>query len=290
MVALVVLGLMPGSLLAFTNIYSVTLSTALPPPGGTVGVTVVYCESIANNDSYFIVALEPSSTTTIQPCPLPGQHLLVDGANTIGPNPVLTSIRDDPSDPGPKQGWDAGNGATNPAPVCPASSVTQVFNVSIPVTMAIGSYNIVVGGKTSFAQCSAIDSNGNAPLSVSTSSLPPSLNISKTAIGDSAQASDLILFRIDYSAINTSPITIADAIPANTTLAGPVSGSISPGGTLVGSAITWVINNTATQPQGYVWFLTKVNAGFTSGSIINSASAASSATGSTASNAVSVQV
>ncbi len=68
------------------NIFSVNVSTANPAPGSVLGVTVIYCQNALNNNTYFDIALEPSSATTMPGvCPVPGQILLVDGNNTPGP-------------------------------------------------------------------------------------------------------------------------------------------------------------------------------------------------------------
>ena len=206
--------IVPVPLWANVHIYSITLSTALPAPGGTLGVTVTYCEDNQYNTSYFLVALEPSSHTTIQACPYTGQRLLVDGGNPAGPAPVLTSTRNDGADPGPTQGWNSGDSPQATAPTCPASTITQVFVVTIPSNTPIGNYNLVVAGAANDVQCTQWDSTISKPFAVSTSSEPPSLNISKSVIGNNAQGGDLILFRIDYNFINTGgPVTITDPIP-----------------------------------------------------------------------------
>src|ERR1700679_2664984 len=95
------------------TISSISLSTPNPAPGSVLGVTVVYVQNQTNNNSFFLVALEPNGTTTLPgTCPDPGQIFFVDGANPAGPTspgppPVLTSTRDDGADPGPTQGWNA---------------------------------------------------------------------------------------------------------------------------------------------------------------------------------------
>jgi hypothetical protein len=287
---------LPTMSLATATISSVTVSTANPAPGSVLGVTVVYCENAANNNTFFDVALEPSSSTTIQSCPIPGQHFLIDENSTpAGPTAILTSNRDDPTDGG--DGWSAGNSSGTIS--CPA---TQIFNVTIPVTMTVGSYNIVTATQTDDIQCSNAGSisasgQGSAAININFSSASPSLIISENSIGDSAQASNLVLFQINYTAINTNPITITGTVPNNTALAsGTSSAVISPGGTLTsgtggaGSTIQWVINNTNTAPQGYVWFLTSVNSSFTAGTITNSATVASASFGNMTTNTVSVQV
>ena len=282
--------------LATATISSVTVSMANPAPGSVLGVTVVYCENKNTDNTFFDVALEPSSSTTIQACPIPGQHFLVDENSTpAGPTAVLTSNRDDPSDGG--NGWSAGN--SSPTVNCPA---TQVFDVTIPVTMAVGAYNIVAAAQTDVIQCTsagniATSGQGAAAININFSSANPSLTVYENSIGDSAQAGNLVLFQINYTAINTNPITITGTVPVNTALAnGTNNAVISPGGTLISgsgaanSTIQWIINNTNTAPQGYVWFLTSVSNSFTTGTITNSATVASTPSGTLTTNTVSVQV
>src|ERR1700679_2757896 len=111
------------------NIFSVTAFPPNPVPGGTVAVTVVYCQNATFNNTYFEVALEPLGVTSFPgTCPKPGQILLVDSNNPQGPTPVLTSTRDDSADGG--HGWIAGDSVATLT--CP---VTQVFNVTMPTTM-----------------------------------------------------------------------------------------------------------------------------------------------------------
>jgi len=279
------LAFVPGLLLAAVTINSVKLSNTTPAPGDVIGVTVTYCETAGIN-TYFIVALDTSNFTTIQTCPNPKERFLVDGGNLpVGPLSPMTSTRNDGADPG--QGWNAGNSGLT----CP---MTQVFNVTIPANTAIGNYNIVVGGGEWFVQCTntgTILGQGHAGLTTSTSSEPPALNLTKSVIGNNAQGGDLILFDIGYNFTNTGgPVTITDAIPPPTTLAGIPSASISPPGTQVGSNIQWIINNAATQPTGHVWMLVQVPVTFTNGSISNTATGTSKNTGTITSNSVGVTV
>jgi hypothetical protein len=283
--------LLPAMVLAAPTITSVTVSTANPAPGSVLGVTVVYCEPAANTNDYFDVALEPSADSTLQDCPLPGQHLLVDGDNTAGPASPLVSTLNESNDLA--QGWNAKGPNFAASGTCATNSVTQVFNVTIPVTMTVGSYNIVAAAGQWDIQCSGlgnVQTQGYAPININFSSLTPSLTITKSSIGDSAQVGDLVQWQIGYTAINDTPITITDTIPSNTALAGssPYLASISPGGTLSGSTITWVVNTTSA-PTGDVWFLTTVTSNPGSG-YLNNTGTASSSLGTTTSNAVSVQV
>src|SRR5665213_3301908 len=295
--------LLPSMALAQETVSSVTVSSINPAPGSVLGVTVVYCQNATNNNSFFLVALVPSSSTTLAgTCPVPGQRFLVDGANppgptSLGPPPVLTSTRNDGADPGPGQGWNAQD--TVATLTCP---MTQVFDVTIPVTMAIGAYNIVVAANLNNIQCGNSyppTQQQHAHIGINYSGSTPSLTISKTSNGDSAQVPDLVLWEIAYTEINDGAITIADTIPPNTILAGtgpPYTASISTDGTLTGanapgSPITWVIpaTETAAAPTGYVWFLTTVTSNPGSGYIPNTGTA-DSALGPLTSNAVSVQV
>jgi len=282
------ISLFPAIALAqVSHITSVTASPANPVPGGTVAVTVIYCGQNYYNSDHFDVMLEPSSAMTMLDCPVPGQIFLVDGNNPAGPASPLVSTRDDSTD-GSSGGWNSGDSQTTiPAGSCPA---TQVFDVTMPTTMAIGCYNIVAAVNASYIGCTnsyPASQQGSAAVCVNYSSASPSLNIQKSSIGDSAQSGDLILWQINYQALNTTPVTITDTVPAGTSMAGPspFTGSISPGGTVTGSGaagspITWILNNTASSPINYVWFLTTVGAS-PPAEITNTASAGSAATGMT---------
>src|SRR5579885_1873502 len=123
--------LAPSLAWASVSISSISISNSNPIPGTVVAVTVVYCET-ANTTPFWLVALNPSSTT-IQSCPTANQVLLVDGGTSPTGVSVVSSSQDDASDPG-GNGW-AGVAVPNTPPPC---TYTQVFNVTIPTTLNAG--------------------------------------------------------------------------------------------------------------------------------------------------------
>ncbi len=268
--------------LAQVTINSISISNNNPAPGSVVAVTVVYCAN-ANVTPYWLVALN-SSSTTIQSCPAANQVLLVDGGTTPTGVSSVSSSQDDASDPG-GNGW-AGVPVPNTPPPCP---YTQVFNVTIPTNLSGGTYNLDISAGAYYVQCAG----GVLSTATTTVTLPyPPANITlvDVADGSSANPGDLVLFNVNYTYVNTGPVTITETIPGGTALAA-TSGSISPGGTLNGSTITWVLPATLSPQSGAVWFLTKVNSGVASGTIItNTATATSSTAGTVTSNEAQVNI
>ena len=120
---------------------------------------------------------------------------------------------------------------------------------------------------------------------------PPSISpFTKTTEGSTANAGDLILFRMDYTYVNqTSPVTITDTMPPNVTLAG-VGSNISPNGTYSAPNFTWILPASVPTTSGYVWFLGQVSAGVTTGQIISNQAAASSSANSVTSNVANVSI
>jgi hypothetical protein len=231
-----------------------------------------------------MVALNPTSTT-IQSCPAVNQELLVDGATTPIHQATVSSGQDDPSDPGPNQGY-PGVPVPNTPPPCP---YTQVFNVTIPGNLNGGTYNLDVSAGANYVQCAGgVVAHTNASLVLPYP--PPNITLVDTADGSTANPGDLVLFRVDYTYVNTGNVTVTETIPAGTALASG-SGAISPGGILSGNTITWTLPASQAEQSGEVWFLTKVNAGVPLGTVItNSATAASGAAGTVNSNQAQVNI
>ncbi|HJT25669.1 MAG TPA: hypothetical protein VJ873_13925, partial [bacterium] len=268
--------------MAQVTINSISVSNSNPAPGSQISVTVVYCAN-ANVTPYWLVAINMTSTT-IQSCPAANQNLLVDGGTSPTGVSNVTSTQDDASDPG-GNGW-AGVPVPNSPPPCP---YTQVFNVTIPANLNGGTYHLDVSAGAYFVQCSSgVVSSATATLTLPYP--PPNISLVETADGSTASPGDLILFRIDYTYVNTGPVTVTATIPAGTSLAA-ATGAISPGGTLNGSTITWVLPSSQPFQSGEVWFLTKVNAGVSAGTVItNSSTASSSTAGTVTSNQAQVDI
>ncbi|HET9869305.1 MAG TPA: hypothetical protein VFR02_02240, partial [bacterium] len=176
---------------------------------------------------------------------------------------------------------------------CPANgSVTAVWPIYIDGSaLSAGNYSFVVQGAEDYTTCGNYQSADHFNFSVPYP--PPNLSLVKIADGTSPNDGNLVLFRIDYTYGNTgsSPVTITDTIPANVSLVTPTTSAISPGGSLAGSTITWILPASLPTVTGEVWFLTQVNGGVAAGTAItNQASAASSATGSVTSNVAQANV
>ncbi len=279
---LFLLGLLalPSLGLAQVTFSSLSLSNANPAPGSTVGVTAVYCEGTFKTPHFF-VGLNPTSTS-LQSCPAANQVLLVDSTTVPSGSYSVNSSTNDSNDGG--GGWTGV--AVGATAACP---VTQVWSVTIPLTLSAGTYHLIVEENDFYIGC-----NGNAYPNVNTTITvpypPPSINLVKIADGSTANPGDLVLFRLDYTYVNTGPVNITDVIPAGTTLAA-ASGAISPGGVLTGSTITWTLPATLAPVTGEVWFLTKVNPGTPAGTVLsNTASASSGTAGTVNSNTAQVNI
>ena len=267
---------------AQVSLVSLSISNSNPAPGSVVAVTVVYCDQNPRTP-FWLVALNPGSTS-IQSCPTANQHLLVDGNTAPTGVSAVSSNQDDASDTsGSGNGW-----AGVPVPSASTCNFTQVFNVTIPSTLGSGSYNLIVKTNDYFVQCTSAGVQLSTTITVPLP--PPGISLVKTADGSTANPGDLVLFHLDYNYVNTGPVTITDNIPANTTLASG-SGAMSPGGTLNGSTITWILPATSGPQSGEVWFLTKVNGGTPAGTVItNAAQAGSANAGPVVSNVAQVNV
>ncbi len=259
---------------------SISISNANPSPGSVVAVTVVYCEGTYKTPNFF-VGLNPSSTS-LQSCPAINQVLLVDSTTTPEGTSPVNSTTDDSNDTG--GGW-VGVAVAGTAS-CPT---TQIWNVTIPPSLSAGSYNLIVEENDFYIGC-----NGTAYPSINTTVTipypPPNITLVDVADGSTANPGDLVLFDVDYTYVNTGSVTITETIPTGTALAA-ASGSISPGGILNGSTITWILTASLAQQTGEVWFLTKVNAGVPIGTLItNTATASSTTAGTVNSNQAQVNI
>ena len=274
-----ILVFLPSMALSQTaTLLSINLSNTNPAPGSTVAVTLVYCDTNTYSIPYFLVGITPSSNTVLSGCALPQQYLLVDSTSpgegttfdgTAGS--VITSPNNDGSD---GNGWiGASTGGT---PVCP---VTEVWSVTIPPSLSAGSFNIVVAEHDYNVQCQSGFPN-TIWKGVTVPFPPPAIStFNKSAEGNTATPGDLILFRMDYTYVNTGPVTITDTLPSQVSLAAANGSEISSGGNIGGfPTVTWVLPFSNAAVSGYVWVLAKVNAGVT-GEISNTATAKSTTAG-----------
>ncbi len=176
---------------------------------------------------------------------------------------------DSPNSAGDTTGYKVTIGTTAPA--------TQIFNVTVPASLNAGStYNFIVGASGCDAQCGDlgdIETEAHVPISIAVP--PPGLTFSKTAEGNTANIGDLVLFRMDYTYVNNGPITITDTLPSEVVPTTANGAEVSPGGTVTGQSVTWVLPFETAPQSGYVWVLTKVVSGTVGTQITNTANATS---------------
>jgi uncharacterized repeat protein (TIGR01451 family) len=285
----------PGLVLANPHIQILGESTTNPSLGSTMYVTVAFCDdtSYANNRVKLMAAIISGSgqTSLASNCSTAGQYLVVDsniaGSIATGPGQYdQTSGTSGVSGPPVYPSYTNGAGTS-----CPANgSVTAVWPIYIDgSSLSAGSYSFVAQGAEDYTTCGNYQSADHFNFTVPYP--PANLSLIKIADGTSPNDGNLVLFRIDYTYGNTGAVTITDTIPANVSLVTPTSSAISPGGTLSGSTITWILPASLPTSTGEVWFLTKVNAAVPAGTAItNQASAASAATGSVTSNVAQANV
>jgi hypothetical protein len=278
------LAFFPLPLWAGVTISSVTVSNSSPTAGSVIGVTVTYCE-VANTTPFFLMALNPNSTT-MQACPTTGQILLVDQCTgNTGTSPVNSS-QADASDTCGGNGW-GGVAVPNTPPLCP---YTQVFNVTIPASLTGGgTYNLIVAAGDYFVQCSGgIVATTSVPLTLP---LPAAaFSLTKSAGSTVAAPGSLILFNLNYNFVNTNNFVLTDQVPPNTTLV-QMSAGASSTGSAPGSTITWSLGSASTPVTGTAWFLTSVNPATANGTVItNTASGSTNEVATAASNQVAVTV
>lgn len=274
---LLILGCLFPSAASATTLTSVTVSNSNPAAGSVIGVTLVYCTSSTYTQPFFMVAFNPSSTT-IQSCPAANQYFVVD-TNTPAGNPSDSTSVDDTSFSG--NGFGGTN--TEATATCP---MTQVWTVTVPPGLTSGTYNLIVEENDWSIQCT--NSYPSVFTTVTVPLPPSSYTILKSAESNSAQPSDLILFKIDYTFTNTTNFKITDTVPPNTKLVSTGPPSVYSGaapGAGPGSGVTWTLGN-ATNPQtGEVWMLVRVDSPLAAGTTIqNTASASSNEVGTQNSN------
>ncbi|HJT24512.1 MAG TPA: hypothetical protein VJ873_08030, partial [bacterium] len=272
-------------------------STTTPALGSTMYVTVTVADSLnyvtTDNRPQIMAAIVSGSGKTALngSCATLGQYFVIDN-NVTGPNHIASAAGE----------YDQTSGSTGVNTVYPTynepglsscaanGSVTAVWPIYIDGSfLASGSYSFVAVAAEDYITCSTAPAS-SAHFDFTVPFPPPGITLTKIADGSTANANDLVLFHVDYSYVNTGAVTITDTIPANVTLIAG-SGGISPGGTLSGSTITWVLPASLAPQSGQVWFLTRVNSGVASGTVItNTASGSSAAVGTVSSNTAQVDI
>ncbi len=272
-------------------------STTNPVPGTTMYVTVTVCDAFTYNSNpdtrpkLMVAIISGSGQTTLNPsCSTAGQYLVVDSniSGNIATGPGMYDQTSGTQGVGGPPVYPNINVVANAS--CAANAVTAIWPIYIDGSfLAAGNYSFVVVAAEDYITCST-SPYSSASFNFTVPFPPPNITLSKIADGSTANANDLVLFRIDYTYVNTGAVTITDNIPANVTLVSG-GGAISPGGTLNGSTVTWVLPASSPTVTGTVWFLTRVNSGVTSGTVItNTASAASASVGTVTSNQAQVDI
>ena len=266
-----------------TTISQVSLSNILPLAGSTLSVTVSFCDTNYYGSFNFVAGI--STTNTLEACSSANQMFDVYSNGTNLPwtnNPGCCGYN--PGTPGSLGVTTCGNSP---------STITQVWTVSLPATLAGGTYYYFVATDDYSAKCG--DTNYNFNSAQFTVPLPtPGCTVIKTAEGPTVAPNGLVLFNIAYTFVNTTNFVLTDQIPGNTT---PVT--MSPGGSLSGNTVTWNLYNGAatTQQSGNEWVLLSVNTGVSNGSLINNTAVGTAAgapsgpvTSNTASSTVQVPI
>ena len=281
------------------NLQILGLSTTNPAPGSTMYVTVSVCDdtSFSNNRIKLMAEIVPGTTATTISCPVAGSYMVVDSA-------IPGSIASSPGS------YDAGGGGpsgvsgppvypsytTGASPSCPAGSVTAVWPIYIDGNfLNSGNYTFVVQAAEDYTSCTSLGTGGMDAHTTFTVPLPPpGFSIVKSAESNSAQANDLILFKMDYTFVNTTNFKITDTVPAHTTLVSTGPPAIYSGaapGAGPGAGVTWTIGNATNTASGEVWMLVKVDSPLASGTtILNTATGTSTEVGTQSSNQVTATV
>jgi hypothetical protein len=241
-------------------ISSLTASTTSAAPGQNISVTVIYTQSMNWNQVYFLGGFNLNQTT-FQACNTANQDFVIyAGAPGNGNSPNAA---------GDTTGYKVTIGTSAPA--------TQIFTITVPASLNAGStYNFIVGASGCDAQCGDLGNmETESHIGISIAVPPPGLTFSKTAEGNTANVGDLVLFRMDYTYVNNGPITITDTLPAEVAPTTANGAEVSPGGTVTGQAVTWILPFSTIPQSGYVWVLTKVVSGAVGTEITNTANATS---------------
>lgn len=121
---------------AATQISALTVDPSTACPGQSVAVSVVYCETQPNANSFFLVALNQAGFMSLQPCPDARQLFVVDsnGANV--------------GDLSPSGGWNANN--SQPLSTC---GETAGWNIQVPSNALPGNLSVVVAAESYGITC-----------------------------------------------------------------------------------------------------------------------------------------
>ena len=152
----------PGTIFANATLLSVTVSNPNPIQGSTLSVTVTYNEA-TYTQPFWLVGITPTANGNLVCGSSQNQFFLVDTNTAMtGSSPVVSTVQDT-SDTGGNWGGvntNAGNGSNGP--------YTQIFTVTIPPSIAGGTYDIAVQEADWYAPCATTN-----PFLVATVTLPP---------------------------------------------------------------------------------------------------------------------
>ena len=208
-----------------TSITGITLNPPSPSPGQTVTVNWTYSEASAYNSPDFVILV--SNVPTLQNAGAAGQSIVIgDGC---------------------APGSAVNGGGCNIGSNVAAGTNTYSYNAVIPAGLSPGTWYVIVvmqdygvyinTGSTQFQQ--QANTSFIVPLPQKTS-----FTITKSAEATTAAPDGLILFKIDYSFVNTTSFVITDTVPSNTTFV-----ALSPGGVPSGNNLTWNLIR-STKPCG----------------------------------------
>lgn len=141
---------------AATRISGLTVNPSTACPGQSVAVSVVYCETQPNANSFFLVALNQADLTILQPCPDARQVFAVDsnGVNV--------------ADLSPSGGWNANN--AQPVSTC---GETAGWSIQVPSNASPGNLSVVVAAESYGITCGMLpDSEMSVSILVCGTPLP----------------------------------------------------------------------------------------------------------------------
>ncbi|HEY5039985.1 MAG TPA: hypothetical protein VIJ93_13025, partial [bacterium] len=251
----------------------VFLSDNNPQVGETIAVTVNWCDFTRFNSPFFLAAL--STATTLQNCPANYQNYFVDANGVTNINDTGLS--------GAINGFQYPTASAAGVTDCSGGANRQVvWYLTIPSSLygpfpgnqvlPGGVFYIDIGAKRDSLSCASDAGITQISLPITIFVGTPRFSITKTAEDNAAAPNDLILFKMDYSFVNTNNFTIRDTVPANTTLVSvgpPGVASEAVSGATAGSGVTWTLGSTVAEKDGQVWMLVRVNAGTPSGTNIS---------------------
>ncbi len=170
-------------------------------------------------------------------------------------------------------GGDTGGYYVNPGGITP---VTQVFTVTVPSSLTPGAtYNFIVGVSGCDAKCWDLG-NMESQVSASVSILLPPPNCTATVLteGVTTAPDGLYLFDIDYNFVNSGSSNVVYSLPASVTYVSAGPNAVYNGSS---NSVSWDLGNVSIPQSGVLWALVSVNAGVTTGTIIQNSATLNSA-------------